>query len=247
MASRRSTLSLLIALILYLPIVAALFLAQSMLKTCDEQIIYTPISIGFFEELEQTVVAESIAPANAHDMPPQEPIEDDRQDDRQQEKADEETLSIDELNRLFAPEIVEPLDPTDPINTTDPIARQEQERVAKPLTLLDDLYGLMIYELSAQEREFLEQNLNPIQTITQRYLWRRGYPRLAAQKNMGGEVILGFTLMPNGDITPIEVIRGSGWSLIDDHAIDTIKTAYKDYPRPIEPVRVRMRVIYQAR
>ncbi|MDR2905411.1 MAG: TonB family protein [Helicobacteraceae bacterium] len=157
-------------------------------------------------------------------------------------KETNETLSVAELNSIFAPA---PLPAKPETSAKNP---------AKPAILptisaaeLGDLYGLTLHELTPEEREFLEQNLNPIQTITQRYLNLRGYPNIAAQKGMQGDVILGFTLMPNGDITPIEVTRPSGWSILDDHAIDTIRVAYKDYPRPHESVRVRMRVRYEIR
>ena len=201
-----------------------------------------PIAISFFEEplvsaihsIEPPVASANAAPIEQIDSKgASETIE------RQNEQNASGALSVADLNAIFAPA---------PIVTGGAAAIESPER-NEPRTAiaaeLGDLYGVMLYELTPQEREFLEQNLNPIQTITQRYLWQRGYPALAVSKGMQGEVILGFTLMQNGDITPIEIIKSSGWSLLDDHAVDTIRVAYKDYPRPSEPVRVRMRVIYR--
>jgi TonB family protein len=204
-----------------------------------ESFDYIPIAISFFEEaIAPAPRVEPAAPAVATAQTPAiaaagRTIEDKNETDG--------ALTIAELNALFAP--AAPSEP--PIETPKETIDETGGALAVEATELGELYGLTIRDLTPSERRFLEQNLNPIQTITQRYLWQRGYPRLAEIKGMRGVVVLGFTLMPNGDITPVEVIKSSGWSLLDDHARDTILVAYKDYPRPIEPVRVRMRVTYR--
>ncbi|MDR2033651.1 MAG: TonB family protein [Helicobacteraceae bacterium] len=234
----RILLSLAIAVALYLPILAAFFfILRSLEFERAQRQEFIPIALSYFEEPIAPSVATppqpAIAAPNVADpKPPAEektPIE---------PKSEAGALSASELNALFAP------------TTLDEQTAQSAKPSETPSAIaaeLGDLYGLMIRELTPEERRFMEQNLNPIQTITQRYLWQRGYPRLAVTKGMSGEVILGFTLFPNGDISSIETIRSSGWSLLDDHAIETILVAYKDYPRPSEQVRVRMRVTYQYR
>ncbi|MDR1451277.1 MAG: TonB family protein [Helicobacteraceae bacterium] len=215
--------------------IAAFFLSFKSLDRGYESDRLTLIPLSLFEE-RATIAApiEPIVPAaasqatiGANDAP-----------NTVEEQNASSALSLADLNAIFAPN---PAAPQTPAMETLP---KREAKTASDADLID-LYGLTIYDLSPREREFLEQNLNPIQVITQRYLWRRGYPSLAAMKSMQGEVVLAFTLQPNGDISTIEVIRSSGWSLLDDHAIDTIRVAYKDYPHPIESVRVRMRVIYR--
>jgi protein TonB len=235
----RILLSLAIAVALYLPILAAFFfLLRSLEFERAQRQEFIPITLSYLEEpiapsASATPPQPAIATPNAADAkPPTEeksPIE---------PKSETGALSASELNAIFVP--------TTPDKQTTQSAKPNETPSAIAAEL-GDLYGLMIRELTPEERRFMEQNLNPIQTITQRYLWQRGYPRLAVMKGMSGEVILGFTLFPNGDISSIETIRSSGWSLLDDHAIETILVAYKDYPRPSEQVRVRMRVTYQYR
>ncbi|MDR2639553.1 MAG: hypothetical protein LBC09_06945, partial [Helicobacteraceae bacterium] len=70
-----------------------------------------------------------------------------------------------ELNAIFAP-IAPAQQPS--AGQTPPKSEPKTAIAAE----LGDLYGAIIYELTPKEREFLEQNLNPIQTITQRYLWQ---------------------------------------------------------------------------
>lgn len=138
-------------------------------------------------------------------------------------------LSPQELSAAFAPQSLPAEAPVNP-NTV------------VPATELGDLYGLMLFELTEEERKFLENQLGPIGVITQRYL---RYPALAGQLRMSGETVVAFTLLPGGDITPIEIVKSSGYSLLDDNAVHTVEVAHKDYPHPAEPVRIRMRVIYR--
>jgi protein TonB len=246
----RSVKSFAIAIVVYLPILAAFFLSLKSIERDRRAEKLTPIAIVFFEEISSAANIETppIAPAPASataaqpSVAPQEPrreqalIGDQNAPKPIAEQNASAALSVTDLNAIFASQTPKPT------NAETPPSAPPKTAIAAELI---DLYGAIFYDLTPKEREFMEQNLNQIQTITQRYLWQRGYPRLAVDKGMFGEVILGFTLMPNGDITTIEVVKSSGWSLLDDHAIDTIKTAYKDYPHPNEPARVRMRVIYR--
>jgi TonB family protein len=141
-------------------------------------------------------------------------------------------LSGEELSEAFEKSLK-------PSNTPQPAAMQ-------PPTIADSemeaLYGELIHDLSAEEKAFIEDRLEGIGRITQRYL---RYPDLAGRLRMSGEVVLAFMLLPGGDITPIEVQKSSGYSLLDDNAVRTVEIAHKDYPHPDEPVRIRLRVIYR--
>ncbi|MDR3162315.1 MAG: energy transducer TonB [Helicobacteraceae bacterium] len=219
----RALLSFLATVVIYLPLLL-LFLWTGR-QFAVEPIRYITLSLGFF-------VDEPIAPPSASENPLQPAVQSVGSKEAKSEDPDGEeesdAVSVSELNRVF-----------------EPMTIPDAAKLTIPVSELGELYGTMLFSLTPGEREFLEENLNPIQVITQRYLTMRGYPRLAVLKNMTGDTIVSFTLYPNGDITPIEKLRSTGWSLLDDHAIETIKSAYKDYPRPKEPVRVRMRVIFR--
>ncbi|GHV06822.1 hypothetical protein AGMMS50229_12350 [Campylobacterota bacterium] len=235
----RGTLSLLISLALYMPLLGLIFYAKPLFEPIEKEPL-TILPLAIFEETARAVPStpQTVAPASATAAPiVAKPPQTAAGTNGKEEQNASETLSIAELNSLLSSQ------PSAEAGEQTEGDRRNMPTVSS--AALGDLYGLMLYELTRGEREFLEQHLNPIQTITQRYLNMRGYPYLAVAKRMTGEVILAFTLLPNGDITPIEQISSSGWSLIDSHAVETIKAAYKDYPRPDEPVRVRMRVIYK--
>ncbi len=95
------------------------------------------------------------------------------------------------------------------------------------------------------QRRFIRNNLNRIQAITQHYLTMRGYPPFAVEERMQGVNVVEFYLWPNGDITDLKVISSSGYAVLDDNSLDTIRTAYKDYPRPKEKTKIRFYIHYQ--
>lgn len=106
---------------------------------------------------------------------------------------------------------------------------------------LKNLYGDTLKELSKEELEYLDENLNRIGYITQKYL---EFPTLAGNLGMHGETILEFYLYPNGDISEIKMLKGSGYTLLDDNAVETVEVAYKEYPHPKTKTKIRLLVKY---
>ena len=107
------------------------------------------------------------------------------------------------------------------------------------------LYKDEFDHFTPNQKKFIKSNLNRIQAITQHYLTMRGYPPFAVQQRMQGVNIVEFYLHPNGDISNLKVISSSGFDVLDDNSLDTIKTAYKDYPRPQEKTKIRFYIHYQ--
>ncbi|WP_281950693.1 energy transducer TonB [Nitrosophilus kaiyonis] len=95
------------------------------------------------------------------------------------------------------------------------------------------------------QKEFIKNNLSLIGKITQKYLTLRGYPDFAVKTRQEGVNIVEFYLHPNGDITDLKIIKSSGYKVLDENSIETIKTAYKDYPRPKETTKIRIYVHYK--
>ncbi|WP_457598622.1 TonB family protein [Hydrogenimonas sp.] len=98
---------------------------------------------------------------------------------------------------------------------------------------------------SPEQKKFIKDNLSRIQGITQHYLTLRGYPYTAVRLGQQGMNIVEFDLHPNGDITGLKVIKGSESETLDKNSLDTIKTAYKDYPRPKETTKIRFYIYYR--
>ena len=107
------------------------------------------------------------------------------------------------------------------------------------------LYKDEFDHFTPNQRRFIRNNLNRIQAITQHYLTMRGYPPFAVEERMQGVNVVEFYLWPNGDITDLKVISSSGYAVLDDNSLDTIRTAYKDYPRPKEKTKIRFYIHYQ--
>ncbi len=107
------------------------------------------------------------------------------------------------------------------------------------------LYKDEFDRFTPEQKRFIKDNLSRIQGITQHYLTVRGYPYAAARLGQDGMNIVEFYLHPNGDISGLKVIQGAGFEELDKNSLDTIKTAYKDYPRPKETTKIRFYIYYR--
>ncbi|RXK00389.1 hypothetical protein CRU98_04315 [Arcobacter sp. CECT 8986] len=107
------------------------------------------------------------------------------------------------------------------------------------------LYGKEYDKFTKVQKEFLQDNLKKIGRITQKYLYKRGYPRIAIRTKQEGMNVIEFYLYPNGDISDMKIINSSNYSTLDKNTKETIETAYKDYPRPKEKTKIRIYVHYK--
>ena len=105
-----------------------------------------------------------------------------------------------------------------------------------------ELYGEEFGALTPNQQDFIKSNLDSIGRITQRYL---RYPAVAGKIGQEGDNVLEFYLYPNGDISDLKLLSTSGYTLLDDNSLHTIKIAYKDYPYPNEKTKIRIRVMYR--
>jgi len=103
------------------------------------------------------------------------------------------------------------------------------------------LYGEKYFEFSKNQKKYLKENLNLIGKITQRYL---NYPSISIRTKQKGTNVVEFYLHPNGDITDLKLTDSSYYTALDKNTIYTIKLAYKDYPRPVEKVQIKIYVKY---
>lgn len=104
------------------------------------------------------------------------------------------------------------------------------------------LYGEEYNSFTKVQKVYLQKNLKTIGSITQKYL---RYPAVAIRTRQSGTNVIEFTLYPNGDITQPMITSSSGYEALDDNTIKTIEIAYKDYPRPSEPTKIRIYVTYR--
>jgi protein TonB len=103
------------------------------------------------------------------------------------------------------------------------------------------LYGEKYYAYSKEQQKFIKNNISEIGRITQRYL---RYPRISARTKQSGTNVIEFRLHPNGDITDLRLVDSSYYTALDQNSINTIKIAYKDYPKPSETTWIRINIHY---
>ncbi len=60
------------------------------------------------------------------------------------------------------------------------------------------------------------------------------YPQEAARKGIHGDLIIKFTIEKNGHLGAIELVRGSGYPVLDNAALDALKEASPYWPLPKE-------------
>lgn len=113
------------------------------------------------------------------------------------------------------------------------------------LNELERLYGEEYQTFTKVQKAYLEKNLNNFQVITQKVLNRMGYPKLAAKLGIGGINTIEFMFHPNGDISGLKIIGSSGYTILDDYSLELIQIAYKEYPKPTEPTKLRFKVFYR--
>jgi len=122
----------------------------------------------------------------------------------------------------------------------------QKEKKSYPNSKVKRLYGKEYFSYTPSQKKFIEQNLNKIHTITQQVLWQRGYPggSISARTGQQGTNIVSFYLYPNGDISNLRLKKRVGYRLLDENTLETIKTAYKDYPYPTERTKIVFFVEY---
>lgn len=116
------------------------------------------------------------------------------------------------------------------INNLDPLTQQYIK-----------LYGEKYFAFSKEEKRFIKSNISSIGKITQSYL---EYPFISIRTKQQGINIIEFTLHPNGDISNLNLLDSSHYTALDENSIDTIKEAYKDYPKPNIPVKIIINIKY---
>jgi len=113
-----------------------------------------------------------------------------------------------------------------------------------PNSKIKKLYGSSFHTFTPTQKEFIENNLNTIQRITQNLLTRRGYPEGAGRNRQEGTNVVSFNLHPNGDISDLRLKQRIGARPLDDNTLSLIRSAYKDYPYPSTTTQIVFYVTY---
>jgi len=130
--------------------------------------------------------------------------------------------------------------------TLENFLNQEEPVNKEVLNELIKLYGKEYESFTKVQKAFLHKNHNSFQIITQRVLNRLGYPKLARKLRLSGSNIVEFMFYPDGSIKNLKITQSSGYSVFDKYTLNLIEIAYKDYPRPKTPTKLKFYVKYLA-
>ena len=110
--------------------------------------------------------------------------------------------------------------------------------------MIDQLYGREFDGYSPTQKKFIKHNLGNIHRITQKTLWRNGYPETARRTKQQGTNVVSFYLHPNGDISGLKLKKRIGYASLDQNTLEVIRIAYKDYPLPNQKTKIVFYVEY---
>jgi len=110
--------------------------------------------------------------------------------------------------------------------------------------MINQLYGKEFDGYSSTQKKFIKHNLGNIHRITQKTLWRNGYPETARRTRQEGTNVVSFYLHPNGDISGLKLKKRIGYASLDKNTLEVIRIAYKDYPLPNQKTKIVFYVEY---
>ena len=96
-------------------------------------------------------------------------------------------------------------------------------------------------ELGKLREKFLIEKLSLISHIIQNNIT---YPYIARKMGWEGETLISFVLTKDGKISFLTVEKSSGYKVLDENAIDTIKKVSKYFPQPPLDVKVKIPIYY---
>ncbi|MCC6025844.1 MAG: energy transducer TonB [Caldimicrobium sp.] len=97
-------------------------------------------------------------------------------------------------------------------------------------------------ELEKLKEKFLIEKLSFISQIIHNNIT---YPYIARKMGWEGKVIISFILTKDGRISFLTVEKSSGYRVLDENAIDTIKKVSKYFPAPPLDVKIRIPITYK--
>ncbi len=106
----------------------------------------------------------------------------------------------------------------------------------------DQVKGSSVESAESYQERYREENLSVIREAILSYL---RYPPIARRMGWEGTVLVRFTLLPDGRLGESRVEKGSGHKVLDRSALEAVKLAHKDFPKPREKVTLVIPIVYR--
>jgi protein TonB len=88
---------------------------------------------------------------------------------------------------------------------------------------------------------YLREHFEYIRTLIQRNL---SYPARAQRMGWTGKVVVSFTILENGYTVNTRILSSSGYDLLDENVLNTIKTA-EPFPKPPVKAEIKIPITYR--
>ena len=166
----------------------------------------------------------------------------------QQEQARAEPQPIPAVIRNAAPE---PSAPTAPTPSAPPGGNAVTENITSPSSSTLPS-STVTYQGAAESREevmtpakarqrYLKEHFTYIRDLI---IKRLTYPQMARRMGWSGRVVLAFVVAEDGTVRSIHVKESSGYTLLDNSAVQTIKNV-APFPRPPVAAEIVMPVLFR--
>lgn len=128
-----------------------------------------------------------------------------------------------------------------PVEEPEPVVEKLYEQVEEVAEVeLGDKEVEAVNEISQEEyqqqlkTQFLKAHFQYIRDHIQ---YRVVYPNIARKRGWQGKVVVKFIVCEDGRVTGLEIVESSGYSVLDNHAIQSVQSA-APFPKP--PMRTEL-------
>jgi protein TonB len=93
----------------------------------------------------------------------------------------------------------------------------------------------------ALRKKYLSEHFAYIKELIQQHI---RYPEMARRMGWQGKVIVDFIIMENGNATDIKIVKSSGFEVLDNNVIKTVKKV-TPFPKPPVEAKIKMPITYR--
>ncbi len=106
----------------------------------------------------------------------------------------------------------------------------------------DQIKKSFVDSVKSYQEKYKEENLSVIRETILSYL---KYPPIARRMGWEGTVIVRFTLLPDGELEESGIERSSGHGILDRSALEAVRLAHRNFPRPKDRVTIVIPIVYK--
>jgi len=103
--------------------------------------------------------------------------------------------------------------------------------------------GKLLASVGNYRKEYLRLNLGLIRELIRKEVY---YPYMARKMGWEGKVLIGVVLTPEG-CSEVRLVKSSGFPLLDESALETVKRVCKKFPKPERKVSLQVPILYRLK